>query len=170
MLEWRETLTEAVAGIKEAQAAKKDVGDGAKELPFLEAILAAKPELLAAPDLTGAWKLRSVQDGSDGAIFSYPWFAGKISPRKDGSMFFEKTSGSQRRSGRLLRQDGRLWVFLGGSTVNEDQQVGYSALTGSKKPRESDSAGVLFRLGKDRLVLVMDGNGPQGWEVYEMKR
>ena len=170
VLAWHDTLSEAVTAIKEAQAARKEVGDGVKELPFLASILEAKPPPLTVQDLTGAWKLRSVQSGFGGSVFSYPWFAGKISQRKDGSLFFEKTSGSQRRSGALFRHDGRTWVFLGGSTVNDDPQVGYSGSGKSRKPRESDSAGVLIRLGKGRLVLVVDGDSPQGWEVYEMKR
>lgn len=135
----------------------------------VEELLAEPHRALTAEALSGDWKVRSLQGGSYG-IYTYPWFKARVTLR-DGRAFFEKTSGSQRRSGWLLPPDGGTgdWTFVGGATVNEDPQIGYSKAEGADAPRESDSVGAVWGIAEDRVLMLLDV-GENGYEIYQLKR
>lgn len=135
-----------------------------------------RAELLPIPpagELTGAWRVRSIQGGLTG-VFIYPFFKAKIEATGQGrELRFAKLTGSQRRSGRLLpAADERALVFLGGSTVNENPQVGYSRLddTVDAPRRDSDTGGVFIRLSRDRYAMVLDAASPESFEIYDLRR
>lgn len=134
----------------------------------VEELLAEPHRALDAAALTGDWKVRSLQGGSYG-IYTYPWFKARVTNR-GGKLFFEKTSGSQRRSGWLLPPgDSGDWTFVGGATVNEDPQVGYSGSDGADAPRESDSVGAVWSIAEDRVLMLLDVS-ENGYEIYQLKR
>jgi hypothetical protein len=135
----------------------------------VEELLAEPHRRLDATALTGEWKVRSLQGGSYG-IYTYPWFKARVTNR-DGRLFFEKTSGSQRRSGWLVppASGSDDWTFVGGATVNEDPQVGYSLSDGADAPRESDSVGAAWGIAEDRVLMLLDV-GENGYEIYQLKR
>jgi hypothetical protein len=134
------------------------------------ALRAQTPLPIADAELAGGWRVRSLQVQAD-AIYAYPWFKARIDA--DGSSWrFSKTSGSQRRSGRLWRDAGdpaRL-IFLGGSTVNDEPEVAYSAEHAAADPLESDSVGMLLRLGTAHLVMILDAVPGESVEIYELRR
>lgn len=134
----------------------------------VEELLAEPHRPLDADTLTGDWKIRSLQGGRYG-IYAYPWFKARIAQR-EGGLFFEKTSGSQRRSGWLLPPtDGASdWYFIGGATVNEDPQVAYSKDDGAR-PRDSDSVGTAWGISDQRVLMLLDV-GEDGYEIYQLKR
>jgi hypothetical protein len=150
----------ADAGVPESDAETKAV---------VEELVDASHEPLSRTDLVGTFQLRSIQ-GTRYGIFAYPYFKARIVER-DGGLFFEKVSGSQRRSGWLLPRDenGHDYVFVGASTVNADPQQRYSRDTGAPAPAESDSVGVLYRINDGRLVMVLDA-GANSYEIYQLKR
>ncbi len=166
---WHAIFSSNLADIRDELKNGQDLADAKAELPFLDTVLAAKESPIKPSDLTGEWKVRSVQQGTGGAVFAYPWFKCRISETDGGLLKFEKTSGSQRRSGKLYRHNGTSLVFLGGSTVNEDPQVGYQGKAAGEEPAVSDSYGVLVRLSPGRYAIIMDLGGPRGWEIYEIK-
>ena len=131
--------------------------------------LAAAPALpLAAKEWLGQWRVRSIQ-GTRYGVFTYPWFKAQVVER-DGKLFFEKTTGSQRRSGFLYApKEGNEWVFAGGASVNEDPQVPYSRDAGATGPAEVDSVGVAWKIGDGRIVMVLDVRGDD-YEIYQLKR
>lgn len=132
-----------------------------------EELLAEPHQALDAAALKGEWRVRSLQGGRYG-IYVYPWFKARVAER-DGRLFFEKTSGSQRRSGWLLPPSGGKgdWYFQGGATVNEDPQVGYSKP--GDGPRESDSVGTVWGISEGRVLMLFDVND-NGYEIYQLKR
>lgn len=150
----------ADSGIPASDAEKKAV---------VEELVGATHEPLSRKDLLGAFQLRSIQ-GTRYGIFTYPYFKARI-VEKDGVLFFEKQTGSQRRSGRLVPRDadGRDFVFVGASTVNDDPQQRYSRDAGARGPADGDSVGVLYRIDDGRLVMVLDA-GPDAYEVYQLRR
>ena len=86
------------------------------------------------------------------------------------ALLFDKSSGSQRRSGRLLPAADGTWVFLGGATVNDDPRKTYSTLESpGAAARESDSAGVLRKIGDHHFLMILDAK-PESYEIYELRR
>ncbi len=134
----------------------------------VEELLAEPHRPLTAAELTGDWKVRSLQGGRYG-IFPYPWFKARFEQR-DGRVFFEKLTGSQRRSGFLLPPaDGKGdWFFVGGASVNEDPQVPYSKAAGGSA-RDSDTVGLVWGIAEGRVLMLLDVSN-DGYEVYQLKR
>ncbi len=171
---WRFFLEESLAAGGVAEPAFALTGDIA-ELPFLKSLAENPPAPLPqSAALEGEWQVRSIQF-SRGFLVAYPWFRAAIHPGdRPGELRFEKTTGSQRRSGVLLPAPGEkdLLIFLGGTTVNEEPQIGYSGLADNaiRSRIPSDTGGVLFHIGANRLVMVFDITDAAIWEVYELKR
>lgn len=110
------------------------------EAAELETLL-AKP-LLSLPDfdLGGEWQCRTTKAGGLSPLVVYGWFKCRVSD--DGSGWkLEKTSGSQRTTGRFYDDGETRLIYLGsffvaGETVKpygsgpESDQVGYAFRTG----------------------------------------
>ncbi|WP_337246128.1 DUF4893 domain-containing protein [Luteimonas sp. gir] len=120
--------------------------------------------------ITGAWQVRSLQFDGRGGAYAYPWFDATIA-RHDGVLTFAKTSGSQRRQGRLLPIDRNTLAFLGSQSVNDDPSPGYSRHwpTPPAARVEGDSVGRLVRTGESELLMVLDVDGPR-FELYQLRR
>lgn len=127
-------------------------------------------------DVTGAWRVRSVQASGD-SVYDYPFFSARIS-RSDCGFDFRKTTGSQRRSGLLLPmpREERALAFLGTATVNENRTGAYGpgnpptgTPVGSEGNKPVNSAGRLLRIGADELLMILDLE-EDGFELYHLKR
>jgi hypothetical protein len=143
-------------------------GDGEGKA-VAEELASTPAETLTAKEWLGEWRVRSIQ-GTRYGVFTYPWFKARVTER-NGKLFFEKTTGSQRRSGWLYApiDGGKEWVFAGGASVNEDPQVPYSRDAGAAAPAETDSVGVAWKIGDGRLVMALDVRGDD-YEIYQLKR
>ncbi len=123
-------------------------------------------------NLLGDWRVRSLQVSTE-AAYLYPFFKARFKKQPEG-IFFEKTSGSQRCSGWIFPDLPTQYYFLGGATVNEDPQVPYSGLDPvqprSGIPPETDTAGILYQLGPNRLLLLRDLVYDTSFELYELVR
>lgn len=133
------------------------------------------PETLGdAKHLLGDWRVRSIQARTDLGLYDYPWFRASIHRDPRGGLSFAKTTGSQRRSGLLLRdleQPGRL-IFAGSSTVNDEAPRDYSRLLKPPVDEEvgaTDSVGEFILLSATHAVLVLDP-ADHGFEIYELER
>lgn len=105
--------------------------------------------------LLGWWECRTIKVGGGFAgLIVYSWFDCKVSVR-NGFLFFEKRSGSQRLSGRLY-QDGPLRrILLGAPTYNDEPQRTYSGPQGGiTDPQHQDKPGILHQLEDGRLRIV----------------
>lgn len=134
-----------------------------------EELASTTAEPLSEKEWLGEWRVRSIQ-GTRYGVFVYPWFKARVTLR-DGKPFFEKTTGSQRRSGYLYAPaDGKgPWTFAGGASVNEDPQVPYSRDAGAAAPAESDTVGVAWKIGDGRIVMALDVRDDD-YEIYQLKR
>ena len=165
---WQQHVPRVEAALATARAVDASMLAYATDFAVVRRLLerARMPQRLG--DVAGAWQVRSLQVNDHGT-FAYPWFRAAIRRTRDG-LWFEKTTGSQRRSGVLLPHgDGRTLVLLGGATVNEDPQVGYSRTRGAGGPAPSDTVGRLYRIGPRELLMVLDAQGSR-FEVYHLRR
>ena len=81
-----------------------------------------------------------------GHFITARWFKCRVTD--DGSgWFLEKTTGSQRLSGRFYTQSDTKLVFVGAGHVNNDPQRKYG-----QDPQE-DQVAIATRLGKSKVVL-----------------
>jgi hypothetical protein len=150
-----------VATVNSRQFGPKDL----QELDALRTLFSQEDSPMQEQDLLGRWRCRSIQVSRYG-IFRYPYFNCRISSRGD-TLFFEKTSGSQRKSGRLYPNDAFSYIFIGASTVNEEPQRRYRR-SESRDLRKFNVVGRFVRKG-DRVIAVFPEEG-NTYEVYELKR
>ena len=128
--------------------------------------------MLTEPDLSidvsqviGKWKCRSTQLNNIG-IYVYNYFNCQIT-KSDNKLFFEKTSGSQRKSGYLFPNGNNELVFLGGWTVNDDPQTVYSGLSQSTD-NQNDTVGIFVR--KSNKLVALFPYSKNHYEIYELIR
>ncbi len=105
--------------------------------------------------LLGWWECRTIKVGGGVAgLIVYSWFDCKVSVR-DGFLFFEKRSGSQRFSGRLYQDGSQRRILLGAPTYNNEPQRTYSGPQGGiTDPQRQDKPGILHQLEDGRLRVV----------------
>lgn len=116
-------------------------GGDAAEFAELDAQL-AKP-LLSLPDfdIGGDWRCRTTKVGGLSPLVVYGWFKCRVSD--DGSGWkLEKTSGSQRTTGRFYDDGEKRLIYLGSFHV-----AGEAAKRYGSGP-ESDQVGYAFRTGE----------------------
>ena len=147
----------------------EDITDGVRKeevqvMKKLQSLLKLKPEKLTTKDLLGLKRVRSIQISGLG-VFSYPYFNCRFK-NTDKQTFFEKTTGSQRKSGLIFPNTESTLVFLGASTVNEEGQRQYSGITKSID-KEHDQVGVFIKRGKS-ILAIFPKKGSR-YEVYEFK-
>ena len=95
------------------------------------------------------------------SIFSYPYFNCRFK-RMDDKIFFEKTSGSQRKSGFIYDNKPDSKVFLGGWSVNDEPQTTYDS--------ENSVPGMLYKLGSNKIIMLFLAPDEQSFEIYELTK
>lgn len=80
----------------------------------------------------------------------------------DGKIFFEKTSGSQRKFGFIYDNKPDSKVFLGGWSINDDPQTTYDS--------ENSVLGMLYKLGPNKLIMLFLAPDEQSFEIYELTK
>ena len=111
---------------------------------------------ITTAELFNFTKVRSIQ-GTGLGIFTYDFFSCKFKER-DGKIFFQKTSGSQRISGYLYRKDDQSFVLLGGWSVNNDPLTNYQSI--------NSCAGILYKISHNKLILIFSTK--DYYEIYEI--
>jgi len=120
------------AALEEASAGKP------AEVKQLDDLLARPLVTFSENDLTGNWKCRTIKAGGISPLVIYGWFKCKVTD--DGSGWkLEKTSGSQRTTGRFFDDGERRAIYLGSFSVNNDKAKPYGS------GPESDQVGYAFR-------------------------
>jgi len=151
--------------VEVANSVKYQNEEYARELQRVRKMLAQKQETTTPQDLMGLRKVRSIKISRLG-VFKYPYFTCKFRKKKEG-LFFEKTSGSQRKSGLIFEDTPTKMIFLGGWSVNDDPQWSYSRLSGSKVTKH-DSVGIFIKRG-GRILALFPG-GETDYELYEFSK
>jgi len=150
----KDRLINLLAAIREGNADSFSANEPDQEA--LTALLTAEHQPIDADGLLGAWRCRTTKVGGIGStITTYAYFACRF-VEKNGQLFFEKLSGSQRTSGVVYPNTSHSLVYLGTSTYNDDPQLSYSgsASTQGKDPENRDNPGVVVRLAENHVLLV----------------
>ncbi|MBP3511525.1 MAG: DUF4893 domain-containing protein [Prevotella sp.] len=132
---------------------------GIREAPMVRNLLTGKPLTVSPGELKAYRRVRSIQVNNMG-IFSYPYFACRFR-EKDGKLFFEKTTGSQRKSGYVYENTPMAMVFLGGWSVNNDPQTTYDSV--------NSEAGMIYKIGAGKIIMLFVRPN-QTFEIYELKK
>jgi len=111
---------------------------------------------ISTSDLFEFTKVKSIQGGPYG-IFMYDYFSCRFN-EKGSKIFFQKTSGSQRKSGYMYRKDEYSFVFLGGSSVNDDPQTTYDSRNGE--------AGILYKVSNNKIIMLFFSD--RNYEIFEI--
>lgn len=133
---------------------------GYKEKGDVERLLKAKTYPMTPEDMVGFKRVRSIQVYGHDGIFSYPYFNCRFKV-KGGKTFFEKTNGSQRKSGYVYQNSPESLIFLGGWSVNNDPQTEYGS--------ENSVVGTIYKIGPTRAIMIFPTEKNQV-EIYELKK
>ena len=130
---------------------------GYTEKSDVEKLLNAKTYPISPKEMMGFKRVRSIQIDARDGIFSYPYFNCRFR-EIDGRLFFEKTKGSQRKSGFLYQNSPESLIFLGGWSVNDDPQTTYGS--------ENSVAGTVYKIGTNKAIMIFPTEENRV-EIYE---
>ena len=133
---------------------------GYAEKQSVEKLLAAKPLPVLPKDMPAFRLVRSIQIDERDGIFSYPYFKCRFK-ESDGKMFFEKTTGSQRKSGYVYQNTPESLIFLGGWSVNDDPQTEYGGV--------NSVVGTVYKISSNRAIMIFPTENNRV-EIYELTK
>lgn len=133
---------------------------GYAEKKMVEKLLNAKTHPITPKDMIGFRRVRSIQIDARDGIFSYPYFNCRFK-KADGKVFFEKTTGSQRKSGYVYQNSPESLVFLGGWSVNDDPQTGYDST--------NSAVGKVYKIGPRKVIMIFPTEEDRV-EIYELTK
>lgn len=133
---------------------------GYAEKNMVEKLLNAKTYPITPKDMIGFRRVRSIQIDARDGIFSYPYFNCRFK-KADGKVFFEKTTGSQRKSGYVYQNSPESLVFLGGWSVNDDPQTGYGST--------NSAVGKVYKIGPRKAIMIFPTEEDRV-EIYELTK
>ena len=133
---------------------------GYVEKNMVEKLLNAKTYPITPEDMIGFRRVRSIQIDARDGIFSYPYFNCRFK-KIDGKVFFEKTTGSQRKSGYVYQNSPESLVFLGGWSVNDDPQTGYGST--------NSVVGKVYKIGPRKAIMIFPTEEDRV-EIYELTK
>lgn len=143
---------------REALSALSPGSYGYAEKGAVRKLLDAKTYPVTPEEMIGFKRVRSIQIDARGGIFSYPYFNCRF--RKNGEkVFFEKTTGSQRKSGHLYQNSPESLIFLGGWSVNDDPQTAYGSA--------NSVAGTVYKIGARKAIMIFPSEADRV-EIYEL--
>ena len=133
---------------------------GYAEKNMVEKLLNAKTYPITPKDIIGFRRVRSIQIDARDGIFSYPYFNCRFK-KADGKVFFEKTTGSQRKSGYVYQNSPESLVFLGGWSVNDDPQTEYGG--------SNSVVGKVYKIGPRKAIMIFLTEEDRV-EIYELTK
>lgn len=160
-------------GMMESRVAGEEHGAYSELVGIMEETLSpADPE-----KLKGQWNCRTIKAGGPFAGFVvYGWFRCEVT-EKDGRLFFEKLTGSQRQSGFLYERDEKSWVLLAAPNEGHSGPIrAYSGPEGPEKekvtdPQMIDQPAIVSLLEDGRARAVFPWPELEStFNVLEMKR
>lgn len=131
---------------------------GYGEKAMVEKLLDAKIYPITPKELVGFRRVRSIQIDGRYGIFSYPYFKCRFR-ESGGKVFFEKTTGSQRKSGYVYQNSPTSLVFLGGWSVNNEPQTPYGSA--------NSIAGMVYKIGAAKAIMIFPTTENRA-EIYEL--
>lgn len=133
---------------------------GYTEKRMVEKLLSAKTYPISPKEMKGFKRVRSIQIDARDGIFSYLYFNCRFM-ETNGKIFFEKTKGSQRKSGFIYQNGPASLIFLGGWSVNDDPQTAYGS--------ENSVAGTVYKIGTNKAIMIFPTEENRV-EIYELTK
>ena len=133
---------------------------GINERNIVKRLLSSKNLKITNQEFLQYRKVRSIQV-SDLGIFTYPYFRCRFK-KKEGKLFFEKLTGSQRKSGYIYDNKPDSKVFLGGWSVNDDPKTTYDS--------ENSVSGKIYKIGHNKIIIIFLDPDVQSFEIYELTK
>ena len=111
---------------------------------------------LSNNELSKFKRVKSIQINTYG-IYVYDFFKCNFSV-KENEIYFVKTGGSQRKSGYLFRKDDNIFYFSGG----------WNNPYAGTKSEGYNISGLLYKIAKDRLIMIFNMEDEDDIEIYEI--
>ena len=138
----------------------------------IHAVLDPAPQAIGEGALAGKWRCRTIKLGGLTPDVVYAWFNCRISHR-DGGLFFEKISGTQRLSGMLYPHESGGYVLLGALSAEGEPVHRYSGNgpSAGAQATPDDVIGLLTSTGPSTARLELPYPLQESvFDVIEMKR
>ena len=116
-----------------------------EERAEIQKLLLMSPQIITEKELSGFRKVRSIQIDNYG-IFSYDFF-NCIFKMDRNTIYFEKITGSQRKSGHLYKKDDWSFIYLGAYHFIDTPKAKYGS--------ERSESGTLYKLSDNMLLMVL---------------
>jgi len=146
--------------VNEALSTVTESSYGYAEKNMVEKLLKARTYPVTPEEMSGFNRVRSIQIDARDGIFSYPFFKCRFE-KANGKIFFEKTTGSQRKSGYIYQNSPESLIFLGGWSVNDDPQTAYGS--------DNSVAGSIYKIGPRKAIMIFPTENGRV-EIYELTK
>ena len=173
---WQEDATpfdqNRLAKLDEARAKGLAEAQAGSDMATIHAVLDPAPEAIGEGALAGHWRCRTIKLGGLTPDVVYSWFNCRIT-RKDGGLFFEKITGSQRIAGMLYPREDGGYVLLGATSVGNEPPHRYSGNheSAGAEATPDDAVGVLTSIGGNRARIEFPYPVQEStFDVIELKR
>lgn len=173
---WQEDATpfdqNRLAKLDEARAKGLAEAQAGPDMATIHAVLDPAPEAISEDALAGHWRCRTIKLGGLTPDVVYSWFNCRIT-HKDGGLFFEKFTGSQRIAGMLYPREDGGYVLLGATSVGNEPPHRYSGNheSAGAEATPDDAVGVLTSIGGNRARIEFPYPVQEStFDVIELKR
>lgn len=173
---WQEDATpfdaNRISKLEESRAKGLAEAQAGSDMATIHAVLDPAPEAIGDGALAGKWRCRTIKLGGLTPDVVYSWFNCRISHR-DGGLFFEKVTGSQRVAGVLYPREEGGYVLLGALSVGNEPAHRYSGNheSAGAEATPDDAVGVLTAIGGNRARIEFPYPVQEStFDVIELKR
>ena len=161
-----------ISKLDESRAEGLAAAQAGSDMTTIHAVLDPAPEAIGEGALAGKWRCRTIKLGGLTPDVVYGWFNCRISHR-DGGLFFEKITGSQRVAGMLYPRDAGGYVLLGALSVGNEPPHRYSGNheSAGAGATPDDAVGVLSATGANHARIEFPYPVQEStFDVIELKR
>jgi len=161
--------------LEEARASGMDAAhDGwiERHSSAVRAALEGETGPLARRDVIGGWRCRTVKSGGILPAIGYGWFRCRVSER-EGHLFFQKLSGTQRLAGYLYPHRSGGYVLLGAWSVKGEPMHTYSGngVSAGAVTGPDDAIALVSASGRGRVRIEFPFPGQESvYDVMELRR
>jgi hypothetical protein len=173
---WQEDATpfdvNRISKLEESRAKGLSEAQAGSDMGTIHAVLDPAPEAIGEAALAGKWRCRTIKLGGLTPDVVYGWFNCRISHR-DGGLFFEKITGSQRIAGVLYPREEGGYVLLGALSVGNEPPHRYSGNheSAGAEATPDDAVGVLSATGRNHARIEFPYPVQEStFDVIELKR
>ena len=132
--------------------------DYSSQKEYVKNLLQSQHVAFVDNELQRLTKVKSIQINGSG-VFEYNFFACSFR-QKNNSVYYRKTTGSQRQNGYLYRIDDKTRYFMGAWSVNDDPIKEYGS--------DQSIIGAMYKLSSGKYIMVIP-EGNNCFNILEFK-